>query len=173
MPGGNLALAFGAILAGAVAIDYGVKNAHASITSAGASTPTSQDVTPSSGVSATVVPGTKGNVVTPDAAWNPMRKPIASWIVPVLDWASTHGWTGSVTSGYRTYSQQASINASGAYSAPAGQSNHEGAVYPLGAVDVTNPSQLLQVLKGYNGPHKLIGGVLGAIDPEHFSATGH
>jgi hypothetical protein len=38
---------------------------------------------------------------------------------------------------------------------------------------VTNPAQLIQVLTGYTGPYKLVGGVLGAVDPEHFSATGH
>jgi hypothetical protein len=116
--------------------------------------------------------GVSGAVI-PQAAWNPQQKPIAAWIAPVLDWASQHGWTGSVTSGYRSYADQASINASGAYSAPAGHSNHESTQYPGGAVDVTDPAQLLQVLQGYTGPQKLVGGVLGAVDPEHFSATGH
>ena len=116
-----------------------------------------------------VVPG----AVIPQTSWNPQQKPIAGWIAPVLDWASQHGWTGSVTSGYRDYQQQSAINASGAYSAPAGKSNHETTQYPGGAVDVTNPAQLIQVLKGYTGPYKLVGGVLGAVDPEHFSATGH
>lgn len=110
--------------------------------------------------------------VVAQASWNPEQKPIAGWIVPVLDWASQHGWTGTVTSGYRSYSQQAAINASGAFSAPAGKSNHESTQYPGGAVDVTNPGQLIQVLKGYTGPDQLVGGVLGAADPEHFSATG-
>lgn len=116
-----------------------------------------------------VVPG----AVVPQASWNPESKPIAGWISPILDWASQHGWSGSVTSGYRDYSQQASINASGAFSAPAGKSNHETTQYPGGAVDVTDPTQLIQVLKGYTGPYKLVGGVLGPADPEHFSATGH
>lgn len=116
-----------------------------------------------------VVPG----AVVPQASWNPEQKPIAGWISPILDWASQHGWSGSVTSGYRDYSQQASINASGAFSAPAGKSNHETTQYPGGAVDVTDPAQLMQVLKGYTGPYKLVGGVLGPADPEHFSATGH
>ena len=111
--------------------------------------------------------------VIPQASWNPQQKPIAGWIAPVLQWASEHGWTGTLTSGYRDYSEQASINASGAYSAPAGKSNHESTQYPGGAVDVTNPGQLIQVLKGYTGPDKLVGGVLGPVDPEHFSATGH
>jgi hypothetical protein len=111
-------------------------------------------------------------VVVPQTSWNPQRKPIAAWIAPILQWASEHGWSGTVTSGYRTYQQQAALNAAGAYSAPAGRSNHEKTQYPGGAVDVTDPQQLLNVLQGYTGPQRLVGGVLGPVDPEHFSATG-
>lgn len=127
----------------------------------------------SAGATAGATTGVAPGAVVPEASWNPEQKPIAGWIAPILDWASQHGWTGSVTSGYRDYSQQAAINASGAFSAPAGRSNHETTQYPGGAVDVTNPSQLIDVLKGYTGPDKLVGGVLGSVDPEHFSATGH
>ncbi len=122
---------------------------------------------------ATGAPGPVAGTVIPQTSWNPQNKPIASWIAPILQWASQHGWTGSVTSGYRSYGEQASINASGAFSAPAGKSNHESATYPGGAVDVTDPSQLMQVLQNYTGAQKLVGGVLGPADPEHFSATGH
>jgi hypothetical protein len=108
----------------------------------------------------------------PVAAWNPGGRPIADWIVPVLQWASEHGWTGAVTSGYRTFVEQAELNAAGDFSAAAGTSNHESTAYPGGAVDVTNPSQLLAVLPGYPGRETLHGGVLGPVDPEHFSATG-
>jgi len=108
----------------------------------------------------------------PETVWNPRLKPIADWIIPVLEWAYQYGWTGTVTSGYRTRYEQAQLNAAGAYSAPAGLSNHETTAYPGGAVDVTNPYQLIAVLRGYPGPMKLVGGVLGPIDPEHFSATG-
>jgi hypothetical protein len=111
-------------------------------------------------------------VQTPVAPWNPRSKPIADWIVTVLEWAYGHGWSGTVTSGYRTYYEQAQLNAAGAFSAPAGLSNHETTKYPGGAVDVTNPSQLIAVLVRYPGPEKLVGGVLGPVDPEHFSATG-
>jgi hypothetical protein len=135
-----------------------------------AADPTATGLTAAGAAStAGVVPG----AVIPQTSWNPEHKPIAGWIAPVLDWASQHGWGGTVTSGYRDYSQQAAINASGAFSAPAGKSNHETTQYPGGAVDVTDPSQLMQVLKGYTGPYKLVGGVLGPADPEHFSATGH
>jgi hypothetical protein len=116
--------------------------------------------------------GASGEIEMPEAPWNPLLKPIASWIVPVLQWAYGHGWKGTVTSGYRTYYEQSRLNAAGAFSAPAGSSNHETTAYPGGAVDVTSPSDLISVLRKYPGPEKLIGGVLGPIDPEHFSATG-
>ena len=116
--------------------------------------------------------GAGGELQTPVASWNPRSKPIADWIVTVLEWAYGHGWSGTVTSGYRTYYEQAQLNAAGAFSAPAGVSNHETTKYPGGAVDVTDPSQLIAVLVHYPGPEKLVGGVLGPVDPEHFSATG-
>jgi hypothetical protein len=116
--------------------------------------------------------GPAAEAQTPLAPWNPRSKPIADWIVPILQWAYLHGWTGTVTSGYRTFYEQAQLNAAGAYSAPAGVSNHETTKYPGGAVDVTQPTQLIAVLRTYPGPLKLVGGVLGPIDPEHFSATG-
>jgi hypothetical protein len=73
--------------------------------------------------------------VIPQASCNPERKPIAAWIVPILEWASEHGWTGTVTCGYRTYSQQASLNASGMFSAPAGKSNSIPSTSPQPATD--------------------------------------
>jgi hypothetical protein len=160
--------------ASALAQAQGTSGAAAATTSSAlgvtGTTPTATGLTAAgAGSTAGVVPG----AVIPQTAWNPEQKPIAGWISPILDWASQHGWSGTVTSGYRDYSQQASINASGAFSAPAGKSNHETTQYPGGAVDVTDPSQLIQVLKGYTGPYKLMGGVLGPADPEHFSATGH
>jgi hypothetical protein len=119
---------------------------------------------------ATTGPGAEAR--TPETPWNPRLKPIAEWIIPVLAWAAEHGWHGTVTSGFRTFYEQAQLNAAGAFSAPAGLSNHETTKYPGGAVDVSAPSQLIAVLRNYPGPLKLVGGVLGAVDPEHFSATG-
>lgn len=117
----------------------------------------------------TVPPGAE----IPSASWNPLGKPVADWIVIVLQWGYLHGWSGTVTSGYRTYAEQLAINMRGEFSAPAGRSNHETTEYPGGAVDVTNSGQLIAVLAGYPGPQKLIGGMLGPIDPVHFSATGY
>lgn len=118
------------------------------------------------------VSGAVAEAETPETVWNPRHKPIADWIVAVLEWAYLHGWRGTVTSGYRTFYEQAQLNAAGAFSARAGLSNHETTKYPGGAVDVTEPSALISVLRSYPGSMKLIGGVLGAVDPEHFSATG-
>jgi hypothetical protein len=117
--------------------------------------------------------GPAAGAQTPEARWNPRLKPIAAWIVPILQWAAEHGWRGAVTSGFRTFYEQAQLNAAGAFSAQAGLSNHESTAYPGGAVDVTQPGQLLSVLRGYPGAPKLVGGVLGPVDPEHFSATGY
>ena len=161
------AAAIGATLSGTAAA--GASSTPTSFASVLAQAQGTTTGTASSTSTAGVVPG----AVIPQASWNPEHKQIAGWIAPILDWASQHGWSGSVTSGYRDYSQQAAINASGAFSAPAGKSNHETTQYPGGAVDVSNPSELIQVLKGYTGPYKLVGGVLGPADPEHFSATGH
>ncbi len=165
------AAAIGATLNGTAAGGSTSTNFASALAQAGHHAPATAPGSPArrSTSTASVVPG----AVVPQAAWNPEHKPIAGWIAPVLDWASQHGWSGTVTSGYRDYQQQASINASGAFSAPAGKSNHETTQYPGGAVDVTNPAELIQVLQGYSGPYKLVGGVLGPADPEHFSATGH
>jgi hypothetical protein len=111
-------------------------------------------------------------IETPIVSWNPRSKPIATWIIPILEWAAQHGWTGTVTSGYRTFFEQAQLNAAGAFSAPAGLSNHETTVYPGGAVDVSQSTQLISVLRKYPRQPTLVGGVLGPVDPEHFSATG-
>jgi hypothetical protein len=172
------ASAIGAMLSGTAATGTSGSTSFASALAQAQGTSTSGVPTATSATGLTAAVPTSTGAVAPgavvaQASWNPEQKPIAGWIVPVLDWASQHGWSGSVTSGYRDYSQQASINASGAFSAPAGKSNHETTQYPGGAVDVTDPAQLIQVLNGYTGPYKLVGGVLGAADPEHFSATGH
>jgi TP901 family phage tail tape measure protein len=103
--------------------------------------------------------------------------PVAKWIVPILDWARTHGWAGTVTSGYRTKAQQ--LSAAAHYGlehyGPGGPlgSNHLKTVYPGGAVDVTAAAQLAAVLRGYPGRPNLVWGgpVMG--DWVHFSATGH
>ena len=106
--------------------------------------------------------GAAGTVVDPSG------KLVAGWIEPILAWARQHGWSGSVTSGYRSYAQQAAIYNSGVRPAAVpGTSNHEGTVYPRGAVDVSDASQLSAVLS--RSPYASTLVWAGSKDPVHFS----
>lgn len=123
---------------------------------------------------ATPAPATGAKSTVPDREWNPYRKPIATWIVPILDWAHAHGWSGVVTSGERTPAEQ--LKAAGDYGLqhyPDGPlaSNHVKG--NSGAVDVTQPEQLANVLKGWRGVRKLVWGGPVIDDRVHFSANGH
>ncbi len=121
--------------------------------------------------SAAAAAGGKGGTTTMDG------KPVANWIVPILRWAKGHGWSGSVSSGYRTPAQQ--MSAAKHYGlqhyGPAGPlgSNHVKTAYPGGAVDVSGASQLNSVLGGYRRKPTLkwAGPTIG--DWVHFSANGH
>lgn len=91
--------------------------------------------------------GPKG-VTVPKKAWNPQGLPVARWIVPMLEYASQHGWTGSITSGYRPgYDPNTS----------SGKSEHSGTQYPAGAVDFGGPTEyanresFFAACKGYTG----------------------
>ena len=100
-------------------------------------------------------------------------KPVAAWIAPALKYARQKGWTGTVTSGYRSDAQQTAIYKSGVRPAAVPQSmgghgsNHEFTAYPGGAVDVSNPTQLAQILARSPWGQKLL--PAGAKDPPHFS----
>lgn len=94
---------------------------------------------------------------------------VANWIIPELQWARAHGWTGNITSGYRSH----------AYNVSRGRyyhSRHEDTgPYPYGAIDFGSPSDasgklnFLRYVKGYPGPqlHSLPG------DAGHMSGDGH
>jgi hypothetical protein len=99
-------------------------------------------------------------------------KPVASWIVPYLQWARHRGWRGYVTSGYRSYASQWFIYyiARIRPAARPGTSNHEGFVKPRGAVDVSDPYTLNRLLKQYPGGSELKW--FGPGDVVHFSYTG-
>lgn len=98
--------------------------------------------------------------------------PVAFWIIPYLKWAHNHGWSGKVTSGWRSTGEQKRIYDSGVRpAAKPGESNHEGTVFPRGAVDVSDPNGLEAALRKFPGPVALRRDP--AIhDPVHFSATG-
>lgn len=109
--------------------------------------------------------------------------PVANWIVPALQYARQHGWGGYVVSGYRSASEQwaaaenycRELGVSLYTEYPNGPlaSNHCGDVYPRGAVDVTEASELNNALRGYNGTKKLIWAEYTIEDGVHFSSNGH
>jgi hypothetical protein len=136
--------------------------------------------------SATKAPSTAASVSgtsTPAVNWNPDHRPIANWIIPIVSWASSNGWSGYVTSGYRTAPEQeqaaakyaAQLNKSISEVYPDGPlaSNHCKTAYPGGAVDVTEAAQLASVLKRYPYKPNLVWGEQVIEDGVHFSATGH
>jgi hypothetical protein len=95
---------------------------------------------------------------------------VAAWIVPELEYARAHGWKGEIQSGFRTFADQTRIYNSGVRpAAKPGTSNHEGADFPRGAVDVDRASapQLAAILRKKPGGSPLV--YAGSKDPVHFS----
>lgn len=93
---------------------------------------------------------------------------VAAWIRPALVYGRKHGWKGKVESGFRSRADQTRIYNSGVRpAARPGTSNHEGANYPRGAVDVSDAQTLSRILQRspYGGRLKYAG----AKDPVHFS----
>lgn len=119
---------------------------------------------------------------TPDSAGGPTGLgsfdglPVASWIVPELAYARSHGWSGHITSGYRSPTQIIT----GPVVAPQGQSEHQGTQAPHGAVDfggplspaaLANKLAFIRATAAYKG-RKLLSAV-GFRDDGHMSGTGH
>jgi hypothetical protein len=102
-------------------------------------------------------------------------KEVAEWIYPWLELARKKGWTGTVTSGYRSpaYSQSLCLHMCGQPSCPgrcAGtSSNHSGLQYPGGAVDVTEYEQFGRIQRRIGSP---LQNQLPTTDPVHFSVSG-
>lgn len=95
-------------------------------------------------------------------------KPVAAWIAPILQYARKQGWKGSVNSGWRSLEEQTRIYNSGVRpAAKPGTSNHEGADFPRGAVDVSEAAQLAEILKRSKYRNLLVWA--GSKDPVHFS----
>lgn len=104
--------------------------------------------------------------------------PVDEWIIPILKWATAHGWTGTVGSGFRTLQEGQELWAARASNpnpvAYPGSSNHEKSSYPGGAVDVSGEGALAAVLRNYPKRPTLVWGPEGGNDdPVHYSATGH
>ncbi len=95
-------------------------------------------------------------------------KTVAGWIAPILQYARSQGWKGSVNSGFRSLAEQTRIYNSGVRpAAKPGTSNHEGSEFPRGAVDVSDAQQLARILERSPYRGKLVWA--GAKDPVHFS----
>lgn len=105
---------------------------------------------------------------------------VANWLASWVLCARKNGWTGQVTSGYRTDDDQCQAcihvcgncgGCSGTCASP-GSSNHRGTTFPLGAVDVSDPDGFARALRGCSGPGTRPRNAL-PNDRGHFSATGH
>jgi hypothetical protein len=120
---------------------------------------------------ATMAPGRRTATATtklPNGIATFDGKQVAAWIRPALAYARAHGWTGTVTSGYRSFAEQKRIYDSGVRPAAVpGTSNHEGTQFPRGAVDVTNAAQLSAIL--LKSPYAKLLVYAGSKDPVHFS----
>jgi len=94
--------------------------------------------------------------------------PVAAWIAPILQYARQRGWRGSINSGFRSYAEQKRIYDSGVRPAAVpGTSNHEGDVFPRGAVDVSDAETLARILARSPYRRRLVWA--GSKDPVHFS----
>lgn len=104
-------------------------------------------------------------------------RPIAAWMKPYLDFARAHGWTGTLTSGFRdpAHSEELCLHMCGKPSCPglcAGRtSNHSGRTKPKGAVDVTDFVRFGQLMQICPREPRIFNDL--PKDHVHFSATGH
>lgn len=102
--------------------------------------------------------------------------PVAKWMVPYLDWARSHGWTGRLVSGFRdpAYSESLCIAMCGAPRCPgrcAGRvSNHSGDTKPQGAVDVSDYTRFGELMARCPLDPKLTNHLPN--DRVHFSVSG-
>ncbi len=99
--------------------------------------------------------------------------PVATWIIPELQYARSHGWHGHITSGWRSPNEVVS----GPVVAAQGHSQHNLTKYPGGAVDFTGPYggmgpwlDFQAHTKGYSGPRLIH--AQGFRDDGHSSGTG-
>lgn len=95
-------------------------------------------------------------------------KLVAAWINAYLLYAKSKGWKGTLTQGFRTYSEEVSIWNSGIRpAARPGSSNHGKKNFPGGAADVTEAAELNKILSEIPGGSLLKWA--GSKDEVHFS----
>jgi hypothetical protein len=102
---------------------------------------------------------------------------VASWLAPLIAYAKSHGWTGTLTSGYRSAADQARVCATGVQPCAApGTSHHQGLAYPDGAIDVTprysGPQSFVAIVRGSGLQGATEIQAAGAKDPVHISIVG-
>jgi Domain of unknown function (DUF1906) len=104
-------------------------------------------------------------------------RPVAAWLKPYLVWARSHGWQGTLASGWRDplYSEhlcKAKCGAPTCSGTCAGRSsNHSGRIKPAGAIDVTHPDVFAKLMLQCPLRPRIRNDL--PRDRVHFSATGH
>lgn len=131
---------------------------------------TPQGSTTSQGDKTASTPGPGGTVIVDGV-------PVAAWLAALIQYARAHGWTGKVTSGYRSYEDQVRVYNSGVRpAARPGASHHQGTAYPDGAIDVTppmtGPASLVSIVRGSGLQGATEIQAAGAKDPVHISIPG-
>jgi hypothetical protein len=115
-----------------------------------------------------------GKLSTVSKDWLPEKyRGLTPQVLRALDFASSHGWHGTVTSGYRTYAEQAALykaykEGRGPLAAPPGHSSHETGQ----AVDVTDYGTFGRIMAHAPAFERLYNR-LGGRDPVHFSVSGY
>ena len=105
------------------------------------------------------------------------NRPVAKWLAPYLEFARKNGWTGTLSSGFRTpeESEEECFKLCGAPSCPgtcAGvTSNHGGKTKPQGALDVTDFESFGRLMAECPLDPRIFNDLPN--DHVHFSATGH
>lgn len=90
-------------------------------------------------------------------------------VLRAIAWARKHGWTGSISSGFRTRAEQAALYASkgpGMAAAP-GTSNHEKGL----AIDITDPAGFARAMQSAPANARLYSRI--GHEPWHWSTTGY
>lgn len=108
---------------------------------------------------------------TSDLGSGPHSANLVAQVDAAIGYALRKGWRGRVTSGYRSYAEQAAIWEESGHgtkfpAARPGQSNHERGT----AIDVSDYGTFGQIMAGASGNERLFSKV--PRDPVHFSITG-
>lgn len=103
--------------------------------------------------------------------------PVPFWVVPHILYARRHGWTGEVTSGYRSNIYQSVICNSPPFPRPCAAVGHSMHRFRsnqshVGAIDVSDPYAFQGALRGEPFAGRLIHFIPAYADPWHFSSTG-